>query len=382
MSERIWSDQQSRVFDWFATGTGNLIVRARAGTGKTTTIIEAINHAPEDRIILCAFNKRIAVELANRMGNPAAEAKTLHAIGLQAVTSYWGRGRIADRSDRADALTDTVCGQRVPLAVKRLVSTLHTKAREIAPLATDVAHLIDLAEAFECEPDREWEDAGFTTERVCGYALEAMDLAAASKPEKTGIDFADMIYLPIRNKWLRPQYGLVVVDEAQDMTAAQLMMARGICAGRIAIVGDDRQAIYAFRGADSESLDRLKVELNATELGLNTTYRCGRSIVAHAARIVLDFFSAKEAHEGEVRHLSSVNAMVAEAGPGDFILSRKNAPLAGVAMACVRAHKRVVISGRDIGAGLIALVDKLTKGNAGRSVPLFLQKLESWRGAS
>src|SRR5678815_3216132 len=42
---------------------GNLIVRARAGTGKTTTILEGIRYAPETRIILAAFNTGIAAVL-------------------------------------------------------------------------------------------------------------------------------------------------------------------------------------------------------------------------------------------------------------------------------------------------------------------------------
>ena len=68
---------------------------------------------------------------------------------------------------------------------------------------------------------------------------------------------------------------MVVVDEAQDMTSAQLEIAVGACkrGGRVVIVGDDRQAIYGFRGADSGGLDRLKKLLKAKELGLTTTYR-------------------------------------------------------------------------------------------------------------
>jgi len=87
------------------------------------------------------------------------------------------------------------------------------------------------------------------------------------------IDFADMIFLPLVHRWVRPWFDLVVLDEAQDWTRAMLQLVRGCCRrdGRICIVGDDRQAIYAFRGADSSSLDRLKAELKAAELGLKTT---------------------------------------------------------------------------------------------------------------
>src|SRR4051794_15080233 len=61
-----WSPQQEEVFFWFehpSMGQPNLVVRARAGTGKTTTILEGIFRAPEKRKVCAAFNKRIAEEL-------------------------------------------------------------------------------------------------------------------------------------------------------------------------------------------------------------------------------------------------------------------------------------------------------------------------------
>ncbi len=46
--DKNWSDQQTAIFDFVANGKGNLVVRARAGTGKTTTGVEALNHAPKN----------------------------------------------------------------------------------------------------------------------------------------------------------------------------------------------------------------------------------------------------------------------------------------------------------------------------------------------
>jgi hypothetical protein len=213
-----------------------------------------------------------------------------------------------------------------------------------------------------------------------------MEIAAVRKP-KDGIDFADMLYLPVRNHWLAKTYDLVVVDEAQDMTVTQLEIARGVCRGRIVVVGDDRQAIYAFRGADSGSLDRLKAELGAAELGLRTTYRCPKVVVDYAAMLVPDYQAAPSAPDGTMHGIPTIEALVRfaepkpdEAGkPHDFILSRTNAPLARVAMALIRAQKRVRIQGRDIGAGLISLVKKLSTGKAAASIPAFLERLALWQ---
>lgn len=288
---RVWSAQQNAIFHWFEHPGANLVVRARAGTGKTTTVNEGINRAPESRIAYVVFNKRNQVEAQGKIQNPNAEVLTSHSLGFRAVKRYWEGVRVASGSARVEALAEAVCGAQAPDPLKRLVGKLCTKVRELAPFATAAEDVYDIALQFDCEPDAGWKTDGFDLHWVCDKAVEAAELAAARKPA-TGIDFADMLFLPLRNRWLRPVYDLVVIDEAQDMTTVQLALARGACSGRIAVVGDDRQAIYGFRGADSESLDRLKAELQATELGLTVTYRCGKAIVERAQRLVPDFEAA------------------------------------------------------------------------------------------
>jgi superfamily I DNA/RNA helicase len=144
----------------------------------------------------------------------------------------------------------------------------------------------------------------------------------------------------------------------------------------VCVVGDDRQAIYGFRGADSQSLARLKKDLKARELKLTTTYRCGKSIVTLAQTEVPDIEAGPKNGEGEVRHLDA-DKLVDVAMPGDFILSRLNAPLASYAMQLLREGKRAQIAGRDIGNGLKALVRKLGKG--AYTVDAFLDAVDVWR---
>lgn len=372
-----WSIQQQSVFEWFKSGSGNLVVRARAGTGKTTTIIEAITHAPEARVLLCAFNKRIATELQSRLSNPRAQAQTLHSVGFGIVRRYWEGVKVSTGNDRAWALAKAAAGEQAPDPMLRLVAKLHTLAREMAPLAQKWETLYDIAIAHDCLPDEDWEEEGWDAEHLCRMALQAMVIAAKRKPTDTGIDFADMLFLPVRNQWLTARFDLVVVDEAQDMNSCQLLIAQGVCKGRMAVVGDDRQAIYGFRGADSGSIDRLSSELDATELPLTITYRCGKNIVAEAQRIVPDFEAGPDNQMGEIRRLP-FKGLVDECQVGDFILSRKNAPLVSVALRVLRSGKRCKIEGRDIGAGLLALIKKLTKGKAATSMPAFLEKLSAW----
>lgn len=393
----IKSPQQEAILAWFRKDRnffdthsvfvdvdGHLVGIARAGVGKTTVIIWGVKVAPERSILIAAFSKLIQLTLEKKIreqepGQPFLDtshikALTLHSVGFSAVRKFRDNIKVEFGSLRADTLTEAVCGRHVPDTIKRLVSKLHTKAREIAPHAKFPGELIDIAIKFECEPEQEWANSGFPLEKVESYALAAMELAADVKSGDT-IDGSDMIFLPVRNGWLYPQYDLVVIDEAQDMTTAQLEVAQGVLrpGGRIAVIGDNRQAIFGFRGADSESLDRLSVELNAGRLGLTTTYRCARAIVGIAQHYVPDFEAGPNNPEGEILNIPSVD-LVPQAGPGDFILSRVNAPLVSIAMKLLKAGKRTQIAGKDIGKGLIALVRKFKA----RSVPDFLQKVAMW----
>lgn len=376
LTERVWSQQQQDIYSDFRSGTSNVVVVARAGVGKTTTAIEGIRYAPEPRILMTAFNNKTADDLNKKLaesGNIRATAKTTHALGFSIVRKFRSRLKV-DNDNRADNLTNAVCGNGAPDTIKRLVTKLHTQGRENAPHATKVGELTVLAIKFECEPDEQWSNQGFDLDYVETKALAAMAMAANVQSGES-IDYSDMIFLPVRNGWMSPQYDLVVIDEAQDLTLTQLEIAQGVVTkqGRIFVIGDDRQAIYAFRGADSESLGRLKTELEAKELKLTTTYRCAKAIVREAQKLVPDFEAGENNPEGEVLYLQ-MEKLVNDAAAGNFILSRTNAPLVSIAMKLLRMGKRTRILGKDIGAGLKSLIRRFK----GRSVPDLLAKITTW----
>lgn len=375
------SDLQLAFKQWFEhpelNTSENLVGRARAGTGKTSTILWAIGFAPEKSILLAAFNKRNQEDLAARLTNPNAVAKTLHSLGYAAIRSGYGYIRTCKRFEREEAIADAVTGG-MGFGAKRLVGKLVTKAREICPLATDVDTMVDLAEEFGMVPNQR---DGYTVEQIAMAALRG--LAWAKDPKSalaTGIDFADMIFLPLINDYQAADFDLVVIDEAQDMTSSQLTLAMRACkvGGRIVLIGDDRQAIYGFRGADSGSLDRLKGALEADELPLSKTYRCPKSVVAIAKRYVPDYQVDESAPLGVVDDAETLDALVSEAKPGDFVLSRRNAPLARVVLRFLREGRAARIVGRDIGTALKALVKQLATGDASHSVPAFLRKLHEY----
>lgn len=372
-SSHQWANQQLDIFEWFRSGTGNLVVRARAGTGKTTTLCEGVTQAPEDNILVTSFGNRVVRELTSRLTDvPAVLVKSLHGVGLQAISSVVRNVKVDSEGARAANLTAQVCSPKIYDSVRRMITKCHTKARESYPYLSDVDELTKLAILWECVPD------GTAPELIGDRALAAMKKAL--EPTTT-VDFADMIYLPLVKGYARGRFPLVVVDEGQDMSPPQLDLAQAVLlpGGRMCIVGDDRQGIYAFRGADTGALDRLKHELDAVELPLTVTYRCGKSIVREAQTLVADIEAHDASPDGEVVNGLLMDDMLAMVEPKDFILSRLNAPLVRIALNLISQGRRTKIEGRDIGKSLIALSRRFSRYGKVNDIHVWLANMVEWR---
>jgi hypothetical protein len=119
-------------------------------------------------------------------------------------------------------------------------------------------------------------------------------------------------------------------------------------------------SIYGFAGADADSIPNLIDLLEATVLPLSTTYRCPKSHVLLAQRLVPQIEAAEWAAEGIVKDVNEyefVNRVTA----GDLVLCRCNAPLVAPAFLLIRRGIKAVILGRDIGRGLKRLLSKVQK---------------------
>lgn len=133
--------------------------------------------------------------------------------------------------------------------------------------------------------------------------------------------------------------------------------------GRIIFVGDERQAIYGFAGADADSVARIKSEFNCTVMPLSVTYRCPKAIVAEANTVFPGKLQAHEtAPDGKVSSLdclSGYDALFATSlTVSDAILCRKTAPLVELAFTLIRRNIPCHVEGRDIGQGLIKLATR------------------------
>lgn len=366
-SSKTWSPEQLAIFDWFRSGTGNAEVLARAGTGKTTTIKAGFSQAPEEEILYAVFNKKNQVEAQAAISDSRVDVKTLHAVGYRLIRQVWHNAKPDDdvEYDRIRAALGASAHDDVVVALKQLVG--FAKNMFVSPSIEDLA---DLADARGIDP----EVPNWDAVRLAQAAVDVLN--ESKKRDSEGrISFNDMVWLPVAQGWVHPLYDLVCVDEAQDMNLPQLLMASGLVreGGRVCVVGDDRQAIYGFRGAAQNGMRLMQERLNASVLGLTTTYRCPQSVVALAAEIVKDYRAADSAPVGAVNHIGD-GLLLDAVKIGDAILSRANAPLLPICLKLLRRGVTARIEGKDIGKTLAGIAKKIR----GKSVPHFIAQVNAW----
>ena len=365
-NEKEWSKYQRAVFENVANGTGHTVVKAVAGSGKTTTIVEALSHIPKGRrTLFVAFNKSIAEEL-KKQAPPGVEVSTLHSYGLRTITRALGRLRID--AHRVDDLAKAMHGDDYnTFELRRDLAKTVSLAK--GALASDEAEIDAIIDAFSIESAKNGARPQFI-QNVVDLLLQC------TSTEDGRIDFDDMIWLPIALNLTQTRFDRVFVDETQDLNPAQIEMTmRAVKTyGRICAVGDPRQAIYAFRGADSAAVDNVVNRLEATVLPLSVCYRCCKAVILEAQKVVPEIECAPEAEEGSVKE-ATVGWMKRNASAGDFILSRTNAPLISLCMYFLREGRAASIQGRDVGASLAAFVKK----SKAPSVKALRDYVESWR---
>lgn len=347
------SKYQEDIFKWVSTGKGNAIIQAVAGSGKTTTIIEIGNRVPKDvKSIFVAFNKAIATTLQEKLPNNV-ESRTLHSFGM---SLFYGNTNSRPRLDN-EKLFDTI----IKVLDDSIISDEEQYKQYISILKKTIpllkAEYIDYTDFGEVNDLFMRKDFEFQLdEEILNFIKETMDRC---KKNVETIDFDDMIWIPIINNFKSHIYDFVFVDETQDLNRSQFELIKKMCGKntRVIAVGDRRQSIYAFRGADSKSMNNFKEYFNAKELPLSICYRCPKSHIALAKEIVPEIEAWDDAIEGIVDNVSldkGTDKMI----DGNLVLCRTNAPLIKVAFALIRENKKAIVRGRDIGSGLLKLVNK------------------------
>jgi len=333
-----YSQYQQSIFDWIQNGSVHAVVIARAGSGKTFTIEHALKFVePGASVLFLAFNKHIAEELKGRINMPTVEVATLNSFGWRICRSNV-RGVKMSFDKTRYAIKEVIEDWKERRVVQGAISRLIGLKKATYGSGQTVE---ELALKFDVDLPDSFDEGAF--EEVWDLVVEDIQR----------MDFDDQIFMPVYNGWAVPIYDWVFVDEAQDLspTQIQLVSKAGM---RIVAVGDDKQAIYGFRGADPDAINNIISELEPTVLPLNVCYRCPSAVLDEARKIVPDIEDAPGCIEGSVRTTKKLDAT-----EGDYVLCRTTAPLVSACLKMLADGRKAVVKGRDIGMNLVNLMKKV-----------------------
>jgi len=297
---------------------GTVLLVAGAGSGKTRAITHKIariirDGVRPDRIVALTFTNKAAEEMLQRLESPTL---LNHPLAKHAADSPW-IGTIHSfffsiLKDDLPAVDSRYAPRVKPLddyKAKRMIEEiLKGMGFQEGDAAWDPIHILGTINSirsggyFRDEPRARQlffnEDSGSLDELI----YEVWGKYAESKlvPDRDGskfVDFQDMISLTVRmfrehpvvlSKW-QGCYDYILVDEFQD---TDVLQAEGIWAlakehGNMMAVGDLRQCIYAWRGADVDlTVNFPKHFEGGRVLYMNTNYRSGSVIVKHSNSLI------------------------------------------------------------------------------------------------
>lgn len=355
------SAHQAAVFAHVERAASHAVVMATAGSGKTTTLVEVARRLPPGTTAcFLAFNRATAAELRLRLPATTA-ATTIHALGRAAIVRglpgaaplRLEPGKYGRLASGLAAGAGATAARAAELA--RYLGSLARFARLELTDASDTVAVAELARRYGLERP-------FAAEEATGvHAMLAPLLALGTAAAADGaVDFTDMVYVPLTLDLRLEAYDFVCVDEAQDLSRLTLELVLRLVAGgaRALFVGDERQAIYAFAGADRRSLARVAEATVAALLPLSVSFRCPTRHVALARRFAPEMSAAPGATAGSVRLLPE-RALPRVARPGDLVLSRTNAPLVGTALALAGGGLPTTVLGDDLAEELLELAGRV-----------------------
>ena len=347
-----FSKYQEAIFKFIKDGKGNAVVNAVAGAGKTFTITHALSLIPKSKSVLfIAFNRHIKEELemkVKKLGLSNVEVMTVHSYGAKAL---WFNYKSKLNNDKVYNVIKTLFpswGIHEDIVAGYIGRVQRLVELAKLTLADDITSLTEIAYQHQIEIQN----------GEVNHALEVKDLTDRNTRVH---DFNDMLYFPVRHKLRTKKFDWVFVDECQDLSScAQELMKRAVApGGRFVAVGDPRQCIYGFAGADVESFNKLKSIPNTVELPLSLTYRCAKNIVRQAQTIVPHIEALPNADEGKVEF----SGKISDIQDSDLILSRVNRPLVTLCLKFLGEGRKSYIKGRDIGANLANMLKKTGKKN-------------------
>lgn len=374
--------QQAAIIEAVTQTDKPIVVVANAGTGKTTLLTMIAEAMPATTSLLgLAFNVKIKKELENRFPEWAV-IKTMNGLGHSAFGKSIGKRLILDEKKIGRLVTAT-CRESGFAADSDQWSAIRWAVSQ-AMLAGLIPDKYSSFKGLVPDDEATWLAIGepMAMDRpLLSLARSALTRSIAESFAGT-ICFDDQIYMSALFNGVFPRFANVLVDEAQDLSPLNHIMLRKTAGpdGRLIVVGDPCQSIYAFRGADHESMAKIRsMRPEWIELPLSVTFRCPRTIVERQWSHVPDY----RAHESNAEGSFAVAgkpwslATLGLNGSPVTILCRNNAPLVTLAFKLIRDRIGCSMIGRDIGKGLKALAKKLVKPEDGPEA--MANAIKEWR---
>lgn len=357
-----FSDEQNAIFDWVKQGEGNLIIKARAGSGKTFTLVHSIQFM-RGKVLAMAFNNKAAQQLKDKLMNmalPNAIASTVHSAGKGLLYKAFGWHNV--NSSKVYFITEKYCKTEELSYARNFIAKLVSFAKQNA-FGVDGETPIDDTKAWMEIITHHDIDMNFEADLYDVIEIAKQVLIDSNRDTRC-IDFDDMQYLPLIYKLTDKTFDWVLVDEAQDTNVCRKLLVNCFLklGGRLIFIGDEGQAIYGFTGAENDSLNLLMQMYNCSELPLSTCYRCGKTIIEKAQEFFPDIRAYDGAPDGVIRSMKYDEFVdIASTIPLNRnvgILCRNNAPNVALAFALIRQGIGCRIEGKDIGNDLKKLVKK------------------------
>lgn len=356
--------QQEALVEYCVGGSESFIGIARAGTGKTYTAklaAEAYFKRFPDKIIFgMAFNRSIAKALGEAIA--FAPMKTANSWGLKGWIKRSGKNPILEEHKTKDIIKEINSKDNFS-DLKKAIGIC--KAWGIVPrgtLAEPISYMPDepssyhfLFKTYNIDTETSVDPIGLIREVLSRSIMLGW---------KGVIDYDDQLYLPTIYKANFEKADLLIVDEAQDLNPIQRHMAKLMLKsnGRLFALGDDCQAIYGFRGADRESIDKIVEEFSCEVLPLTVSFRCPKSVVKAAQEFVPDIEPFENAIDGTVMEAPPkarlTKTLKEHKNKRIAILCRNNAPLISAALKLIQVDIGAKILGRDLEKGLCSMIDR------------------------
>lgn len=366
------TDEQQAIVD-ASKGTGdNIMTKALAGTGKSTTLVlQMLAAKPEQKfdepvILSLAFNTRITKDMQEKLKEFKENLGVpIDHIEVRGLNSCGHRTWAATVSSRL-----TVDKKKTGNIVRQILSS-ELKGQDLKDAWDayyDICDAVGAAKIKGYVPSGKYPHAKRLTtredfydsldERLSPFVQGIVDhaLLESIKAAYGGlIDFDDQIYMPTLFGGTFPRFPLVVCDETQDFNEINHAMLEKLVRDRLFTAGDEWQSIYAFRGAVPGSMARLQSKFNMSTFPLTNTFRCPEEVVKVARSRVPEYKSRKPGGKYEI--LKSLYPR--DIPDKSAIICRNNAPLFRTALLLLRAGRSVSVAGSDIGVKILRIMQKL-----------------------